>query len=236
VSARFQTTNWSLVLAARGQQSADSRDALAWLCEAYWYPIYAFVRHKGHGAEDARDLTQGYFATLLEKGYLDDVQPEAGRFRSFLFASVSHFLANEHDRARTAKRGGGRVLESLDADAAEEKYRFEPVDHLTPEKVYEKQWALATLGRALARLEEEHASADATVRFQALRPYLTGDDTAAAYRDLAPRLGLTEAAVRQAVRRLRKRYGELLRKEIGQTVAEPAAVDDELRHLLSALQ
>jgi len=235
VSDRFQTTNWSLVLAARGQESDDSRDALARLCEAYWYPIYAFIRHKGHDAEDACDLTQGYFALLLEKGYLGDVRREAGRFRSFLFASVSHFLSNEHDRARAAKRGGGRVLLSLDAEAAEEKYRFEPVDERTPEKAYERQWALAILARALAQLEEEHASPASADRFRALRPYLTGDEPAAAYRDLAPRLGLTEAAVRQAVRRLRKRYGELLRQEIGATVAASDAVDDELRHLLSAL-
>ena len=236
MSARFQTTNWSLVLAARGEETQFSRDALTRLCEAYWYPIYAFIRKRGHAPEDAQDLTQGYFARLLEKGYLDDVRPDAGRFRSFLFASVSHFLSNERDHARAAKRGGGRAPLRLDTDSAEERYRIEPVDERTPEKVYERQWALALLDRALVRLQEEHVSPESSARFQRLRPYLSGEEPVAAYRELAQELGLREPAVRQSVRRLRKRMGDLLREEIGQTVSDPEDVDDELRHLLSALE
>jgi RNA polymerase sigma-70 factor (ECF subfamily) len=235
VSARFQTTNWSLVLAARGEATEFSRDALTRLCEQYWYPIYAFVRRRGHSAEDARDLTQGYFTRLLEKGYLDDVRPEAGRFRSFLFASVSHFLSNERDRHEAAKRGGGRTPISLDTESAEQRYRIEPADDLTPEKVFEKQWALALLDRALGRLQEEHPAGEASARFQRLRPYLSGEEPSIAHREIAQELGMTEGAVRQAIHRLRKRLGEVLREEIRQTVADADSVDGELRHLLTSL-
>ncbi|MFN2386573.1 MAG: RNA polymerase sigma factor [Thermoanaerobaculia bacterium] len=235
MSARSQTTHWSLVLAARGGATESSRDALTRLCELYWYPIYVFVRRRGHSAEDARDLTQGYFARLLEKGYLDDVPPEAARFRSFLFASVSRFLSNARDRAGPARSGGGRTPISLDTESAEQRYRIEPADNLTPEKVFEKQWALALLDRALGRLQEEHPAGQAAARFQRLRPYLSGEEPGAAQREIAEELGMTEGALRQAIDRLRKRFGEVLREEIRQTVAEPDAVDGELRHLLSSL-
>jgi RNA polymerase sigma factor (sigma-70 family) len=234
VTYRFQTTNWSLVLAARSGATQHSRDALAALCESYWYPIYAFIRSRGQGAEDARDLTQAYFTQLLDKGYLDDVRQEAGRFRSFLFASICPFLSNERDRAEAAKRGSGRRPLPLELDSAEKKYRIEPVDELTPEKVYERHWALAVLERALARLQDEQSSPEMAARARRLLPYLTGEGPAS-HREVAEELGMSEAAVRQSVHRMRKRFGQFLRQEVGQTVADPAAVDSELRHLLAAL-
>lgn len=235
MSARFQTTNWSLVLAARGEETLASRDALTRLCEIYWYPIYAFIRRKGHSAEEARDLTQGYFAALLEKAYLEDVRPEAGRFRSFLFASVSHFLSNERDRAHALKRGGNRALISLDGDTAEGRYRLEPAGELTPEKLFERQWALALLDRALDRLGDEEAATGSTAKFEQLRPYLTGEDTAAPHSEIASALGMSEGAVQVAVHRLRGRFGKVLREEIEHTVNDPEDVDAELRHLLTTL-
>ena len=235
MSARFQTTNWSLVLAARGNETLASRDALTRLCEIYWYPIYAFIRRKGHSAEQARDLTQGYFALLLEKAYLEDVRPEAGRFRSFLFASVSHFLSNERDRAHALKRGGNRALISLDGDTAEGRYRHEPARELTPEKLFERQWALALLDRALDRLGDEEAATGSRARFDQLRPYLTGEEPTAQYSEVAQALGMSEGAVRVAVHRMRGRFGKVLRQEIAHTVNDPADVDEELRFLLTAL-
>ena len=231
---RFQTTNWSLVLAARSGATEHSRAALAVLCESYWYPIYAFIRSRGQAPEDSRDLTQAYFTQLLDKGYLDDVRREAGRFRSFLFASVCHFLSNERDRAQAAKRGSGRRPLPLELDSAEKKYRIEPVDDMTPEKVYERHWALAVLERALARLQDEQSGPEMAARARRLLPYLTGEEPSS-HREVAEELGMSEAAVRQAVHRMRKRFGQFLRQEVGQTVADPAAVDSELRHLLAAL-
>lgn len=232
VSTRFQTTHWSVVLAAAEADSPASRDALATLCQAYWPPLYAFVRRRGYAPAEAEDLTQSYFARLLEKNYLGEVRAEAGRFRSFLLASVSHFLANEWDREHARKRRPDRGIISLDADEAERRYSDEPADQLTPERLYERQWAATVLGRVLEVLRDEFVSAGEWERFDRLKSYLTGSSPAAPYVEVASELGLSEAAVKTAVHRLRRRYGELLRQEIGALVQDPSEVDDELRYLL----
>jgi RNA polymerase sigma-70 factor (ECF subfamily) len=233
--ARWETTNWSLVLRAGGDDSATAREALAGLCEAYWYPVYALVRRYGHGATDAEDLTQAYFARFLEKDWVKDVSPEHGRFRAFLLVSVRNFLHNERDRERALKRGGGRRLVELDGVDAEHRYGLEPAETSTPETLFEKAWAESVLGRALERLRAEMGDAQEAERFEQLKGHLTGDEPAAAYRELAERWGVGEPAVRVAVHRLRKRFGRALRQEIAATVADPAEVGEELRHLLSAV-
>ena len=235
MNGNFATTNWSVVLAAGRGDSTKSRQALAALCEAYWYPIYAFVRRQGYDADKARDLTQGYFLQLLEKEFLSDLHPEFGRFRAFLVVSVRHFLSNELDRERALKRGGGQVPIALDVDTAEGRYRIEPVDSLTPEKLFERRWAMTVLERALERLRAESERAGETARLDRLKAYLTGDEPASSYRAAAAELGMTEPAIKTAVHRLRKRFGEHLRAEIAETVAGPDQVDGEVRHLLSVL-
>jgi len=221
-------------LDAREGTSHSSDKALAELCESYWYPLYAFVRRQGHSPEDAADLTQGYFAKLLEKDYLQDVRPEAGRFRSFLLASLKHFLYNEWDRQKAQKRGGHLQKISLDAERAENRYSIEPLDRLTPEDLYEKHWALTVLERTLDQLADETPESK-TFRFAKLRPFLIGEETDTTYRQIGEELGMSESGVKVAVHRLRRRFGVILRQEIGQTVADPQEVDDEIRHLLECL-
>ncbi len=230
---RFQTTRWSLVLTARDDARVDSEQALAELCQGYWQPLYAYVRRQGYGVEEARDLTQGYFLRLLEKRFLDDVEPEAGRFRAFLLVSLKHFLSSERERA--LKRGGGKSTISLDAEAAERRYRLEPVDHLTPEKVFERRWAQTVVDRALARLRELFEIDGKLREFELLRPHLIGDAARGSYREMADELNMSEGTVRVTVYRVRRRYGSLLREEVAQTVADPQEVDRELRDLLLAL-
>jgi RNA polymerase sigma-70 factor (ECF subfamily) len=235
VALRFDTTNWSVILEATTGDPAAARAALATLCEIYWPPVYAFIRGKGHSAADAEDLTQTYFARFLEKRYVEDFRPEAGRFRTFLRASVGHFLANEWDRERALKRGGGQVLLSLDVTAAEERVRLEPADRLTPETLFERQWAAAMLARCLQRLREEHDEPGSRARYEKLKPHLVAD-APAGYEGLARALGTTEAAARVAVHRLRKRFGAVLREEVARTVADPSDVDAELRWLVTTLR
>lgn len=233
---RFDTTNWSVIVRATADESAVARDALASLCETYWPPVYALIRRKGHSPADAEDLTQAYFARFLEKGYVHDFRPELGRFRTFLRASVTHFLANEWDRASALKRGGGRPPISLDADPVEARYRAEPVDRLTPDVLFERQWAAALLERCLARLREEQNGASPPGRFDRLKPLLIGLSSSSGYATVAGELGLSESGVRVAVHRLRKRFCALLREEIARTVSDPADVDAEIRWLLSAVR
>jgi RNA polymerase sigma-70 factor (ECF subfamily) len=230
---RFETTNWSLIVRARDGATTEARAALAGLCESYWPPVYAFIRGRGLSPSDAEDLTQAYFARFFEKDYLGDFRPEAGRFRTFLRASVAHFLANEWDRERAHKRGGGVPKVSLDAATAEERLRLEPVDRLTPEAIFERQWAATLLARALERLRQEHAAGGSADRFERLKPFLTGDGEVAA---LARELGLAPASVRVAVHRLRQRFGAVLRDEVAQTVADAGDVDDEIRWMLARLR
>jgi RNA polymerase sigma factor (sigma-70 family) len=229
----FQTTQWSLVSAAGAASTAASRQALGQLCESYWHPLYCYARRRGYSADEARDQTQGFFTTLIEKGYVRAADPQRGRFRSFLLTAFKHFLANEYDRERALKRGGGSTLVALDAEEAEQRFRGEPPDERTPERVYERRWALALLDLALGRLREEFAASEQEARFDGLKEFLTGD--AAPYALAAERLGMTEGAVKVAVHRLRKRFRELVRAEIARLVEDPRDVDDEIRVLFSAL-
>jgi RNA polymerase sigma factor (sigma-70 family) len=232
---RWETTSWTQVLAARGGPSTQSRAALEGLCRAYWYPLYALVRREGFDAEESRDLTQAYFAALLEKGYLEDFDPSLGRFRVFLKTSVRNFLSKEREKARAWKRGGRAEIISLDAEEVEGRYRFEPADRLTPEEIFERRWALTVLDRALGRLRREMEDADRGREFARLEGFLTGQQTTPSYRDVASELGTTESAVKTSIHRLRKRFGELLRSEIAETVSSPTDVDEEARHLLGVV-
>ncbi|HMF11358.1 MAG TPA: hypothetical protein VKE94_03605 [Gemmataceae bacterium] len=235
-SDRFRTTHWSLIVAARDRESAEAREALAALCEAYWYPLYAFIRRQGYAMEDARDLTQGFFARLLEKDYLAEVDRAKGKFRFFLLAACKNFLANERDRAMAKKRGGGRTILSFDANAAESRYVSEPHHALTPEHMFERRWALVLLQTVLARLRQEQERAGKGRQFDELKGFLAGDRGPPRYTQSAHTLRTTVGALRVAVHRLRTRYRELLHEEIGRTVDDPAEVEAEIRNLFSALE
>jgi RNA polymerase sigma-70 factor (ECF subfamily) len=205
------------------------------LCRAYWYPLYAFVRRQGVTPEDAQDLTQAFFERLIEKNFLADVQREKGRFRSFLLAALKHFLANEWDKSRAQKRGGGAVHVPIDTASDETRYGLEPAHLDTPEKLFERRWAITLLDRVLERLRDEHVKAGKAEWFEQLKPCLTAEKAALGYAELGARVGLSEGAVKVAVHRLRQRYRELLRSEIAETVDSPGEVDEELRHLFTAL-
>ncbi|MBE3096781.1 MAG: sigma-70 family RNA polymerase sigma factor [Planctomycetes bacterium] len=232
----FATTRWSLVLAAAHDSRPDAQAALATLCETYWYPLYAYVRRCGYESHDAEDLTQEFFARLLDKDGLASVDRGKGKFRSFLLASLRHFLANERDWARARKRGGGRTVLSFDRGEAETRYRLEPSHELTPEKDFDRQWALTLLGQVLDSLEAEHAASGTERLFEGLKGFLTQAEGLHPYAEVACRLGMTEGAVKVAVHRLRRRYRRLLREQIAQTVAGPKEVDEEIRHLFGAFR
>jgi RNA polymerase sigma-70 factor (ECF subfamily) len=231
----FVTTRWSVVLSAGNQASPGSTNALESLCRVYWFPLYAYVRRCGYSPGDAQDLTQAFFARLLEKNWLADARRERGRFRSFLLASMKHFLANEWDKAQAQKRGGRAQVIPLQTDTAETRYLHEPADDDTPDKAFDRRWALAVLDRVLALLREEYVGSGRGELYEQLRTTLEGARTAAPYASIAARLGLTEGAVKVAVHRLRQRYREILREEIAQTVETAAQVEEELRHLFAAL-
>ena len=234
-AAGFTPTHWSVVVAAGRNDSTLARVALEKLCRAYWPPIYAFVRRQGHNPHDAQDLTQEFFARLLEKNYLAEVDRSKGRFRSFLLASLKHFLANEWDKARAQKRGGGQVLIPIDAASVESSCGFQPADQTTAEKIYERRWALTLLDQVLRRLRADYVRDGKEKLFEQLKPTLTEASRTVGYAEIATRLGSTEGAVKVAVHRLRARYRELLRAEIGETVASAAEVEDEIRNLFAAL-
>jgi RNA polymerase sigma-70 factor (ECF subfamily) len=231
--ARFDTTNWSVVLKAGSGDTTGCRKALSALCETYWYPVYAFVRRSGVNPPDAEDLTQAYFARFLEKRFLDGVRPEKGRFRSFLLVSVRNFLHNERDREKTLKRGGGARPLPIHGEEGEIRYDREPMDALTPEILFERAWVRAVLDRALLRLEADCDRELRGARFARLRSFLDGDGPEATYAKIAREWGLGESAVRVAVHRLRRRFGAVLREEVGRTVAEPGDVEEEIRYLLT---
>lgn len=233
---KFATTHWSLVLAAGDFQAPGSRAALGELAEAYWYPLYAFARRRGHDAEDAADLVQGFFARLLETSGLGTANPERGRFRSFLLGAFKHFISNERDRTSALKRGGGALAISLDAASAEARYDLEPADPQNPERIFERRWALAVLDRGLARLRREHRAAGKEASFEELKSFLAGTSERGTVGEAAARLGMSDGAARVAVHRLRRRFGELLRTEIAATVASSEQIEDELRFLLAALE
>jgi RNA polymerase sigma factor (sigma-70 family) len=236
---RFPTTRLSLVLAAGGPDR-QAQDALAALCRIYWYPLYAYVRRHGYSADEAQDLTQGFIARLLEKKILRDFQPERGRFRSFLLASLKHFLANERASAHALKRGGGVSPVRLDLamDSGEHRYRMEPRDDLTPEKIFEKQWALALVSQVIARLREEFERTGKSVQFNRLQGCLTGDDNdrCIRYRKLAQELDMTEGALKVAIHRLRHRFREALRDEISATVVHTDEIGEEIRYLMAVIR
>jgi RNA polymerase sigma-70 factor (ECF subfamily) len=231
----FALTRWSVVLAAANSDSVSARDALENLCRAYWPPLYAFVRRQGYSPADGQDLTQEFFTRLLAKNYLGAVNPAKGRFRSFLLASMKHFLANEWDKAKTAKRGGGAVLVPISTDAAETACGVDPADQSTPEKLYERQWAVTLLENVLTRLRGEHVRGGKAELFEQLKGTLTGERTSLPYAQIADRLGMSEVAVKVTVHRLRQRYREILREEIAHTVSTLDQVEDEIRALFSAL-
>jgi RNA polymerase sigma-70 factor (ECF subfamily) len=233
VGNRFATTQWKVVIEARDGTESQARQALESLCRAYWFPLYAYVRSRGHADDQARDLTQAFFADLLARSFLDSIDRSKGRFRSFLLASLEHFLSHERDKANALKKGGGVRPISLDAADAETRLRFEPADSETPEKVFERRWGLTVMERTMDRLRAEYG--DQPARFEQLKPCLTGDNPDR-YRELAQTLGMTETAVKAAVHRLRLHYGRLLREEIAETVASENEVDQELRHLLTIVR
>jgi DNA-directed RNA polymerase specialized sigma24 family protein len=231
----FQTTCWSLIFAARDGDSAEAEKALATLCGSYWYPLYAFVRRKGYDADVAQDLVQGFLVRLIEKRALLAVDRGKGRFRSFLMAACTHYVANERDHAHAKKRGGGRVTISIDGLAAEGRYRRAPVHQLTPERLFEKQWALTLLDRVIERLEAEMAQAGKSRQFMALKPAVLGESTRTSFARIAAELGLSEDAARAAAVRLRRRYRDIFRDEVARTVDRPADVEEEIASLFSAL-
>jgi len=234
-AAEFATTHWSVVLAARQTTSARADEALAELCKTYWYPLYACVRRKGHDAHEAQDLTQEFFARLLEKNFLRAVDRERGRFRSFLLTALNHFLNNHWDRTHRVKRGGEYSFVSWDEANAEQRYRQEPADLLTAEKIFERRWALMLLEQALEGLRKEYQNGARADLFDALQIYLSGEGNVVSYAEMGSRLGMAEGAVKVAVHRLRRRFAEVVRAEIAHTVAEPEAIEDEIRHLFAVL-
>ena len=234
--SRFETTQWSVVLAAGGEKSSAARTALATLCETYWYPLYSYVRRQGHNADDAKDLTQAFFVQFLEKQAVQEVRRERGRFRSFLLASLRNFLLNDAEHRRTLRRGGGQIALSLDFETAEGRYLQEPQDPRTPERIFDRRWALTVLDRVLRRLRREWLDAGKGVEFDRLKACLAGESPAGGYRELGQALGLTEGAVKVAVHRLRRQYHRRLREEIGKTVLTDDAVDEEIQYLFSALK
>jgi len=233
-AASFPSTHWSAILATGDSASPDASQALAELCRKYWYPLYAYIRRHGHQAEDARDLTQEFFARFLEKKYLHLADPQRGRFRSFLLAALKHFLINEWDRAKTAKRGGGHAKIPFDLQQAEIHYQAELADELTPEIAYERRWAMALLEHVQAKLTEDYAVTGRSAQCDALRQFLWGASDSISYAQIGPQLGLTESGVKSAVRRLRGRFRDILRREIAQTVTSDQELEDEIRWLFAA--
>jgi RNA polymerase sigma-70 factor (ECF subfamily) len=226
---QFVTTHWSVVVRAGGESAA----ALEELCRTYWYPLYAFVRRQGHAPSDAQDLTQAFFARLLEKNYVADAQQEKGKFRTFLLIALKRFLADEWGRQHAQKRGGFQTVVSIDAEQAESRLSAEPAHDLPPDVVFERQWALTLIEQARLRLRDEYAESGRAVLFENLEGCLTKNETTAPYAEIATRLKLTVPAIKMAVQRLRARYRELLREEIGKTVATTEEIHEEIRHLFS---
>lgn len=222
-------------MAAGRPKSASYRQALETLCKTYWFPLYVYLRRQGYDSHRAEDYVQAFFAALLAKHGLRLADPKRGKFRSFLLASLKHFLSNERARARAKKRGGGRKVLSLDIQNAESQYALEPRDELSPERLFERSWALTVLDRTMARLQAEAISTNKQKLFDHLKVYLTAEKSSIPYRDVAAELNMAEGALRVAVHRLRRRYRELLRDEIAQTVTSDDQIDEEIRDLFAAL-
>ncbi len=232
--AWFVTTHWSVVLSAQDKASARSGQALEALCRTYWYPLYAYVRRVGKAPADAEDLTQGFFARLLEKDYLRSVAPEKGRFRTFLLTALKRYMANEWDREHAAKRGGFAPVAPIDQMVAESRFALEPAHNVPPDVLFDRQWAMTLLERTMARLQEEYEASGRAALFEHLRGSLTKEESSLPYAQIGVRLQLTEAAVKMAIHRLRARYREILLREIGDTVSSPEQLEEELRQLFSS--
>lgn len=234
--AQFPSTHWSRVIAAGDPDAPESRESLTVLCNAYWYPLYAYIRRRGHSPEQAQDLTQDFFAFVLEGDFFARADPDRGRFRAFLRTVCSRYLANIFHRTTAQKRGGGQPVLSIDTVDAEGRYIRELADEATPERIFDRSWAMTLLGRVLDRLGQEYDDAGRGSTFEALRGVLTGDNDVSSYATIAERLNSNEGAVRVAAHRLRRRYGVLLRQEIAATVDDPTEIDDEIRSLFAALR
>lgn len=231
----FATTHWSLVLEAGRVPRSDADSALATLCQQYWYPLYAYVRRRVPNVSEAQDLTQEFFARLLEKELLAQAAPERGRFRSFLLTALQHFLTNEWHKAQATKRGGGQQVLSLDFAAGDSRLNLDPGHDWTAEKLFERNWAITLLDHVLTQLREEYSQSGRGVMFELLRPYISGNRAEGSLAEVATQLEMTEGAAKVAAHRLRKRYRELLRSELAQTVADPSEIDEEIAWLFSAL-
>ena len=234
-ASMFDTTHWSVVLQAGESDSPQAREALTTLCRAYWFPLYAYVRRQGHPFADAQDLTQEFFARLLEQKYYRLADRQRGRFRTFLLTSLKHFLINEWKQTNCQKRGGGCQFISMDGLEMETHFLAEPADHRTPEKAFDRRWAMLLLGRVLNQLQAEFAAGERDQLFEELKSCLTGEDNDDSYAEIGRRLEMTEGSVKVTVHRLRQRYRELLKQEIAMTVDGPEAVEEEIRHLIAAL-
>jgi RNA polymerase sigma-70 factor (ECF subfamily) len=234
-SPEFVTTRWSMVHAAGQQSTVESREALTTLCQAYWYPLYAFARRRVSDAAEAQDLTQAFFAELLEKNYVGSATPERGRFRAYLLTALKHFLSKEWEKARAQKRGGGIAPLSLDFKDGDSRYGIQPAAGLTPEQMYDRQWALTLLDRTMQELADEYSTPQRSEQFRLLKGFIIGEESDTTYRDIAKQLDMTEGAAKMAAHRIRRRYRELLRREILQTVDSPDEVDDEIRNLFATL-
>jgi RNA polymerase sigma factor (sigma-70 family) len=231
----FSATHWSLILRAVDGERPGAEEALTQLCQRYWYPLYAYARRRGSSPHDAQDLTQSFFARLLEKRLLERVDPAKGKFRSFLLSSMKNFLADEWNKTQAQKRGGSVTIVSIDEELAENRYANEPSDELTPDQLYERRWAMTLLERAMTRLEDEYATAGKSAVFDALNASLLGDKEGS-HAEAGKKLGLAEGTVKVAAHRLRKRFRNHLRKEIAETVGAEADIDSELQDLFSALR
>jgi DNA-directed RNA polymerase specialized sigma24 family protein len=230
----FATTHWSVVLTAGDSSAPGARAALERLCRTYWYSLYAYIRRKGRSPQDAQDLTQAFLASLLARHDFARAQPAKGKFRSFLLAALNHFLCDDWDKARAAKRGGGRSPLSLDETTSEGRYRLEPVDEMSAEKIFERRWALTLLEQARARLGQEYEAAGKAELYKRIRVFEAGDKGPACA-EVAAALGIGESTLRSHIFRLRRRFAQLVREEIAHTVSTPAEVEDEIRHLLSVI-
>jgi len=233
--AWFKTTHWSSVLHAADSNDPAAEASLARLCQIYWYPLYYYARRLGHSREDAQDLTQEFLTRLVHKEYLKGVKQEKAKFRSFLLVALKGFLANEWDRAHRRKRGGGQELLSFDAQDTENRFLAEPMEEMSPEKAFERRWALALLSQVLARLETEFCASNKAPLFQELKALLSGEETDSSYAEIGQRFGMSESNIKVTVHRLRRRYRELLREEVTSTVASPQEINEEIRHLFATL-
>ena len=225
---KLHTTHWSMILQAKQAGTPESARALASLCETYWFPLYAYARRRGYLDSDAQDVTQAFFARLLEKDYIASIDPARGRFRAFLLTAFKHFLSKEREKARAQKRGGGQITLSLDLADGESRYAAVAVESLTPEQVYDRQWAIDLLERVMSRLESEVEPSKGELWFASLKGCLLGDRAGRTHAETAQLLGSTEAAVKMAIHRMKERYGQILREEIGATLEHLADVEDEI--------